>query len=366
VNDAKWTLLVGAGVVGLPTAVQLAAADVPLILCDDDIVTEENLRKQRFFARHVGLPKVIAADDLIHTHVPKAKTRLLPVDARSLGVGFLLEHVGCVIACVDGRGSESFLARQCNVTGLPYVREATRGESRVVDVTFVPPPHGPTDPCGGCTFTETDLALADARYRCGGNANNPDAGALTFAEHGALAASLAVDALLRNELAPARTIRFGGGPQPRLDTTLLPSSSGCLLADPRWGHGPANWVSSGRMDQLRVGQLLDAACEQLGSSGEELTCQFDVALCPERLCRKCGASMGPGFYHHGTPDLCCERCGGLVEQCPRPPVREVNGVVLESLADRTLAELGAPRGVGFRFVNGKLRQFNICAAAGAI
>ena len=44
----KWTLIVGLGVVGLPTAVQLAAAGVPLILCDDDTVTEANLSKQRF------------------------------------------------------------------------------------------------------------------------------------------------------------------------------------------------------------------------------------------------------------------------------------------------------------------------------
>ena len=365
-NDAKWTLIVGMGVVGLPTALQLAAAGIPLILCDDDIVTQENLRKQRFFARHVGAPKVVAADELIRAHVPTARTRLLPVDARTLGVGFFLEHLSCVLACVDGRGSEAFLARQCNLTGLPYVREATRGESRVVDVTFVPAPRNASDPCGACTFTERDLALADARYRCGGTANNPAAGALTFAEHGSLAASLTVDALLRNELSPARTIRFTGGLQPRLETTLLPNSAGCRLADPRWGHGPARWVSSGRMDQLRVGQLLQAACEQLDSTSEELSCQLDLALCPVRLCRKCGASTGPGFYQHGRAAPRCERCAGLIEQCPRPAVREVSGIVLESLAECTLAELGAPCGAGFRFVNGEQRQFDVCAAADTV
>jgi molybdopterin/thiamine biosynthesis adenylyltransferase len=363
-SAALRVLIVGLGVVGLPLSLRLAQAGLSLLLCDFDRVEPGNLRKQLYDAAQVTSPKVVAAAELIRRHHPGADVEPLACDVRCFGAGFFLD-LDLVAVCVDNLAAEKHCARLCNLTGKPYLRLATQGEQRIADVTFIGPPRTALDPCGICGYGHRDHQLASRRQSCMSDQEvNPEAGALTFAEHGTLAAAICADAVLRQELEPSRRVRFTGGVRPSLSVTELVFSPGCQLNDAPWSHGPRPWTVIGPAQSVRLKDVVSAAAETLGASGQELIVETDVPLCPERVCESCRLSYGPGFrrWSNGNGGARCERCGEPLRQHILPPAQRLDASQTLDLAHCTLAELDAPRGAGFRFAIQGGESFHVCAA----
>src|SRR5581483_8746387 len=92
---AAKVLIVGAGGLGSPTALYLAAAGVGEIgIVDDDAVSLSNLQRQILFAtKDVGKPKVTAAAERLHALNPGVvvtphHARLTEANAASLIAGY--------------------------------------------------------------------------------------------------------------------------------------------------------------------------------------------------------------------------------------------------------------------------------------
>ena len=364
-------LVVGGGVVGLPLECRLSQAGQELAMSDFDVLEGRNLRAQLYDESQVGMTKVRAAAELIRRHAPNAVLKLIEDDVRTLGVGFFL-GTDVAVAAVDNRAAEIHVAWMATQAGIPFMRPSTRGEDRTADLMVVPPGNGLREPCGLCIQTPNDYALADLRESCGSDDEaNPDAGALVFSEHGAIAAALTAECLLRDEFAPPRWIRYTGGIEPKLRTGPLVFSDKCRLATFGRQHGRLEWSElSGRPDELRLGEVLDRACEQLDARPEELLLETDVPFCSCRVCSdtSCAAPAGPGFRVYGPLHRrpICERCGQPVfqEVFPQevfPPVRmRRRGSDFTVGRELTLADLHAPVGMGFRFRGPAARTWNVC------
>ena len=90
--DAR-VLIVGAGGLGSPAAMYLAAAGVgTLALADHDTVDLTNLQRQTMHsADMVGMPKVASAQATLHRLNPQ--TRLEPIQARLEGEAHAAQHL---------------------------------------------------------------------------------------------------------------------------------------------------------------------------------------------------------------------------------------------------------------------------------
>lgn len=358
---APVVLLVGVGVVGLPFAMRMAQARWGLVVCDFDRVEPGNLAKQFFDQAHVGMPKAQACAEIVRRHNPAADVRVLDADIRSIGVGFCIDEVTLVCAAVDNRAAEMYAARIAYLARRAFVRLATRGETRVVDVTIVPAPRTVGDPCGVCSYTPADVLAANLRQSCLSEVEaNADAGALTYAEHGTLAAALAADAVLRDEIAPARRIRFTGGETPEVSTTRLAEHGSCITCIPPWTHAPAPWIRWVQpRSKVTMAALLEAACDSLHATAAEIAVELDAPLCRERFCEACERPAGPAFRTYPAQRATCEACGEVLRQAAVPPATRWIASQLAPLGDYSLAQLRAPLGLGLRFVRGTGQSFNV-------
>ena len=161
-------LVIGAGGLGCSVLPLLAAADVPILLLDDDVVSLSNLQRQLLFrTADVGRPKVEAAAARLMEMNPG-----LRIEARTgrLDTDDALELVGGARLVLDGTDNFAtrFLANDaCVLTGTPLVHGAIlRFTGQVLTVR---PGHG------GC-------------YRCLFEAPPPEGSVPSCAEAGVLGA----------------------------------------------------------------------------------------------------------------------------------------------------------------------------------
>ena len=112
--DAR-ALIVGAGGLGSPAAMYLAAAGVgTLALADHDTVDLTNLQRQIMHsADMVGLPKVASARATLHRLNPQ--TRLEPIQARLEGEALEAEvaRADVVLDCTDNFATRHAINRAC-------------------------------------------------------------------------------------------------------------------------------------------------------------------------------------------------------------------------------------------------------------
>ena len=100
--DAK-VLLLGAGGLGSPTALYLAAAGVGTLgIVDDDVVDLSNLQRQVIHStEHVGTPKVDSAEAAIHALNPDVKVVKYPVRIDSSNIVEIIEDYDVIVDGVD-------------------------------------------------------------------------------------------------------------------------------------------------------------------------------------------------------------------------------------------------------------------------
>jgi molybdopterin/thiamine biosynthesis adenylyltransferase len=144
-------LLVGAGGIGNPAALALAAAGAGLVrVLDDDLVEGPNLHRQVLFGEHdVGRPKAVALAETLLRRFPA--TRVEPLLARALPETALefVRGVDVVLDGTDNFASRFLLADAAHLAEKPIVHAAS---VRWEGTCFVSGPRG--RPCYRCLFED--------------------------------------------------------------------------------------------------------------------------------------------------------------------------------------------------------------------
>ena len=153
--NAARVLIVGAGGLGSPAALYLAAAGVgELVLADDDEVELSNLQRQILHGHDsVGLPKAESGRRALAALNPEVRVRPLP---RRLDEAALLELAGSVdlvLDCCDNFATRHAVNRACVARRTPLVSGAAIRYSGQISVFDL---RRDDAPCYHCLFPEAE------------------------------------------------------------------------------------------------------------------------------------------------------------------------------------------------------------------
>ena len=146
-------LVVGAGGLGCPAALYLAAAGVgSLTLADSDKVDLTNLQRQILYrAQVVGAPKVEAARAALQALNPEVHVAPLQQRIDAAAAEDLVARADVVLDCTDNFATRHLLNRACARQRKPLVSGAAirfDGQVMVFDL------RAPEAPCYACLFPE--------------------------------------------------------------------------------------------------------------------------------------------------------------------------------------------------------------------
>ncbi len=146
-------LLIGAGGLGSPAALYLAAAGVGrLTLVDDDEVDLTNLQRQVMHTTaRIGLPKVESGREALLQINPEVEVAALRERAQGARLAQRVAGADVVLDCSDNFATRQAVNRACVAAGVPLVAGAAirfDGQISVYDV------RDPASPCYACLFPE--------------------------------------------------------------------------------------------------------------------------------------------------------------------------------------------------------------------
>ena len=144
-------LLVGAGGLGSPAAIYLAAAGVGTIgIIDDDVVDESNLQRQIIHkTRNIGMPKTESAEETLADVNPDVCVETYPERLVSSNAREIVGRYEVVIDGCDNFGTKYLVSDACVLAGIPDVLGSiSRFEGQV---TVIQPRVGP---CYRCLYPE--------------------------------------------------------------------------------------------------------------------------------------------------------------------------------------------------------------------
>jgi molybdopterin/thiamine biosynthesis adenylyltransferase/rhodanese-related sulfurtransferase len=155
-------LLLGAGGLGSPAALYLAAAGVgTLRIADDDVVERSNLQRQVLHGEErIGMPKVASAAATLAALNPRVRVEAIAERVDSGNVERLLEGVDVVVDGADNFPVRYLLNDACVKLGKPLVYGAVHRFAGQVSVFDARRARG-VRPCYRCLFPEPPAA-ADA------------------------------------------------------------------------------------------------------------------------------------------------------------------------------------------------------------
>ncbi|WP_205697520.1 molybdopterin-synthase adenylyltransferase MoeB [Conexibacter sp. SYSU D00693] len=161
--DAK-VLLLGAGGLGSPTALYLAAAGVGTLgIVDDDVVDVSNLQRQVIHATsRVGVPKVDSAEQAIKDLNPDVQVKKFQFRLDASNIMEVLEGFDIVVDGVDNFPTRYLLNDATVRLGIPVVSAAILGFEGQLSV-FAPY----EGPCYRCLFRQPPPA--ELAPSCGAN-----------------------------------------------------------------------------------------------------------------------------------------------------------------------------------------------------
>jgi adenylyltransferase/sulfurtransferase len=150
---ASTILIIGAGGLGCPAALYLAAAGVGrLALADSDKVDLTNLQRQILYRTDsVGAQKVVAASDALRAINPDVE--LVPIGARvkAQELDQLVAQCDVVLDCTDNFATRHAINRACVAHRKPLVSGAAiRFDAQVMVFDL----RQPDAPCYACLFPE--------------------------------------------------------------------------------------------------------------------------------------------------------------------------------------------------------------------
>lgn len=148
---AAHALVIGAGGLGSPVCLYLAAAGVGRItLVDDDLVDVTNLQRQiAHSTERVGQSKVASAAAAMQALNPDVAVAALERRADAEWLAAALADVDVVVDCSDNFVTRHDINRACMRAGVPLVSGAAirfDGQLSVYD------PRDPASPCYACVF----------------------------------------------------------------------------------------------------------------------------------------------------------------------------------------------------------------------
>ncbi len=155
-------LIIGAGGLGSPVALYLAAAGVGTItICDHDDVDLTNLQRQIIHdMRGVGTPKVASAKNRIAEMNPLVNVRAVQQKVMGEELDALVREADIVLDCCDNFATRHAVNRACFAHKKPLVSGAgIRFDGQVC----VYDPREEKSPCYHCLFPEGD---APEEVRC--------------------------------------------------------------------------------------------------------------------------------------------------------------------------------------------------------
>ncbi|WP_296945535.1 molybdopterin-synthase adenylyltransferase MoeB [uncultured Massilia sp.] len=146
-------LVIGAGGLGSPAALYLAAGGVGrLTLVDDDEVDLTNLQRQVMHTTaRIGLPKVASGREALLQINPEVEVVALRERAQGARLAGLVAGADVVLDCSDNFATRQAVNRACVGAGVPLVAGAAirfDGQISVFDV------RDPASPCYACLFPE--------------------------------------------------------------------------------------------------------------------------------------------------------------------------------------------------------------------
>jgi molybdopterin/thiamine biosynthesis adenylyltransferase len=158
---ASHALIIGAGGLGSPAAMYLAAAGVGhLTVLDDDTVDLTNLQRQIAHRTDtVGIPKVESLRQTLHALNPHVQVTALEQRADAASLEQLVAQADVVLDCCDNFATRQAVNKSCVEHRKPLVSGAAiqfDGQVSVYDVR-----HEST-PCYACTFSP-DAAFEEVR-----------------------------------------------------------------------------------------------------------------------------------------------------------------------------------------------------------
>jgi sulfur-carrier protein adenylyltransferase/sulfurtransferase len=161
--DAK-VLLLGAGGLGSPTALYLAAAGVGTLgIVDDDVVDLSNLQRQVIHTTdRIGVPKVDSAEQAIHALNPDVEVRKHPVRLDASNIMDIIGDYDIVVDGVDNFPTRYLLNDASVRLRIPVVSAAILGFEGQLSV-FAPY----EGPCYRCLFRQPPPA--ELAPSCGAN-----------------------------------------------------------------------------------------------------------------------------------------------------------------------------------------------------
>jgi sulfur-carrier protein adenylyltransferase/sulfurtransferase len=161
--DAK-VLLLGAGGLGSPTALYLAAAGVGTLgIVDDDEVDLSNLQRQVIHStQRIGIPKVDSAEESIHALNPDVKVVKYPVRLDASNIMEIIEGYDIIVDGVDNFPTRYLLNDATVRLKIPVVSASILGFDGQLSV--FKPYEGP---CYRCLFREPPPA--ELAPSCGAN-----------------------------------------------------------------------------------------------------------------------------------------------------------------------------------------------------
>lgn len=148
-------LIVGAGGLGSPVALYLAASGVgQLTICDYDEVDLTNLQRQIIHTtQSVGINKAVSAQEALYEINPEVDVKTVKQKSTKEEMVALVKAADVVIDCSDNFATRYALNRICYAEKKPLVSgAAVRFEGQITVFDFR---HADT-PCYSCLFPESD------------------------------------------------------------------------------------------------------------------------------------------------------------------------------------------------------------------
>lgn len=158
-------LIVGAGGLGSPVALYLAASGVgKLTICDFDEVDLTNLQRQIIHTtQSVGINKAVSAQQTIYEINPEVDVKTVQQKSTEAQMAVLVEEADVVIDCSDNFATRYALNRICFTQKKPLISgAAVRFEGQITVFDF----RSEVSPCYHCLFPDTG---DDQELRCADN-----------------------------------------------------------------------------------------------------------------------------------------------------------------------------------------------------
>lgn len=158
-------LIVGAGGLGAPSALYMAAGGVgTLTVCDFDVVDLTNLQRQIIHTtQSVGVNKAVSAKQTLQAINPEVVVNTVEEKSTEAAMSKLVKEADVVLDCSDNFATRYALNRLCFEHQKPLVSGAAIGfEGQVTVYDF----RHPQSPCYHCLFPDDG---SEADMRCSEN-----------------------------------------------------------------------------------------------------------------------------------------------------------------------------------------------------